>query len=131
MPSGIFHPTALNVVGAGTVMNPQKFLQEVTDVQRLNGTIDPSRLMISPRVQVILPTHVLLDGLKDKVGTTRQGIGPVYADKARRTGLQMGALLKGGYSEAIALMTEHNKDSLHRLFWWATWNKSKIREFAE
>jgi adenylosuccinate synthase len=93
MPSGIFSDRVVNVVGAGTVINPSRFWDEVMGVEELAGTIDPGRLFISPRAHVILPRHIEEDGATDKVGTTKQGIGPVYADKARRTGFQIGDLL--------------------------------------
>ncbi len=99
VPSGIFNPAALNVIGTGCVINPGALLEEMAEICAGGGSCD--RLVISERAQVVMPYHVLLDGLDEArrshdgsaIGTTKKGIGPCYTDKYARVGLQMGDLL--------------------------------------
>jgi adenylosuccinate synthase len=96
VPAGIFNPQATSVIGNGTVIDPEILLREI-DMLRTRG-INTDRLLISERAHVILPYHLLLDGLEevargeDAIGTTRKGIGPAFADKVARTGIRMGEL---------------------------------------
>jgi len=96
-PSGIFYPEATSIIGNGVVVNPKILLEEMDE---LNGRgIDTSRLYISDRAHLIMPYHILLDGLEEEsrggkaIDTTRKGIGPAYADKVARTGIRAGDLL--------------------------------------
>jgi adenylosuccinate synthase len=97
IPSGIFDPATVNVIGPGVVINPEVLLREIKDLQARG--INTSRLFISERAHVIMPYHVQLDQLQEeargegKIGTTGRGIGPAYADKMSRTGIRMGDLL--------------------------------------
>lgn len=97
IPSGIFHRHVDCVVGNGVVINPRIILGELEDLQKRG--IDTSRLCISDRAHLIMPYHTLLDGLEEDargsraLGTTRQGIGPAYTDKAARLGIRVGELL--------------------------------------
>ena len=95
IPSGIFHPTALNVIGNGVVIDPVIFKKEIDALTAL-GVDFSSKLVISKRAHLILPTHRLLDAAseaakgKDKIGSTLKGIGPTYMDKTGRNGLRIG-----------------------------------------
>jgi adenylosuccinate synthase len=97
VPSGIFHPTTLCIVGAGCVVNPQTLCDEMASLQKAGLALD--NLFVASRAQVTLPYHCYLDELQEAargsqaIGTTRRGIGPAYADKAARWGLRMGDLL--------------------------------------
>lgn len=100
IPSGIFNQHAVSIIGNGVVIDPAILLDEMRTLT--NAGIDVSRLLISDRAHVIMPYHKLLDGLEDDaraktgtgpIGTTRRGIGPVYVDRAARTGIRMGDLL--------------------------------------
>ncbi len=98
VPSGIFWPQALCVIGNGVVVDPDVLLGEIEGL--LNRGIDISdRLVLSERTHLIMPYHVMLDGLAetarggDALGTTRKGIGPTYSDKAARTGIRAADLL--------------------------------------
>ena len=97
VPSGIFHPEAVCVIGNGVVINPAVLLEEIGDLQK-HG-IDTSHLFISDRAHVIMPYHILLDGLEEErrgtgaLGTTRKGIGPVFTDKIARLGIRTCDLL--------------------------------------
>lgn len=95
IPSGIFHPTAVNIVGNGVVIDPVIFKKEVDALLAL-GVDVKSKLLIAKRAHLILPTHRLLDAAseaakgKNKIGSTLKGIGPTYMDKTGRNGLRIG-----------------------------------------
>ena len=96
LPSGIFYPDTLCLLGSGVVINPQGLLGEITNMQ--SRGISCSNLRIDARADVIMPWHLKLDRLSEdfkakqtgiNVGTTGKGIGPCYADKADRIGLRI------------------------------------------
>ena len=95
IPSGIFHRNADNVVGNGVVIDPIIFCSEIDKLQKLEPHC-LSRLRISRKAHLILPTHKLLDAAseaskgKNKIGSTLKGIGPTYMDKTGRNGLRIG-----------------------------------------
>ncbi|AIG65055.1 adenylosuccinate synthase [Weissella tructae] len=97
VPSGIFNPERLAVIGNGSVVNPKALLEELASIQ-VEG-ITTENLRISDRAHVIFPYHMLIDRLADakkgdgKIGTTGRGIGPAYMDKAARTGIRVVDLL--------------------------------------
>ncbi|KAA8434069.1 adenylosuccinate synthase [Weissella sagaensis] len=97
VPSGIFNPERLAVIGNGTVVNPKALLDELHEIQAQGVTTD--NLRISDRAHVIFPYHMLMDKLADakkgdgKIGTTGRGIGPTYMDKAARIGIRVADLL--------------------------------------
>jgi len=97
IPSGIFHDKAINLVGNGVVIDPVIFKKELDNLEKFN--IDfVSKLLISRKAHIILPTHRLLDAAsetakgKAKIGSTLKGIGPTYMDKTGRNGLRIGDL---------------------------------------
>ncbi|SMB97823.1 Adenylosuccinate synthetase [Hymenobacter roseosalivarius DSM 11622] len=111
VPSGIFHPHVINVVGNGVVLDPTVFrgeLQKLTD----RGVSWAPNLYISKKAQLILPSHRALDRISEemrgggKIGSTLKGIGPTYQDKIGRTGLRVGDVLlptfRERYAEAVA-----------------------------
>jgi adenylosuccinate synthase len=97
VPSGIFNPTVQCIIGAGTVVNSGSLLDEMKIVTDAGVSVD--NLWIDRRAHMVLPHHRQLDSLQEtarggrSLGTTKRGIGPCYADKAARQGLQMGDLL--------------------------------------
>ena len=97
IPSGIFYPQVTCIIGNGVAVNPEVLLREIKELKE-NG-IDTGRLFISDRAHLIMPYHTLLDELEEDrrnrgaLGTTRKGIGPVFADKAARLGIRAGDLL--------------------------------------
>jgi adenylosuccinate synthase len=97
VPSGILHPRVVNVIGNGVVVDPRILLQEIDALEARN--IDTGNLKVSGNAHLILPYHQELDVLferhlgKNKLGTTKGGIGPAYADKALRVGLRTQDLL--------------------------------------
>jgi len=91
IPSGILHPNTINLIGPGCVINPDKFIEEVTILTAAG--VDLSNLHISDRAHLILPRHIRQDEEYDKernFGTTKQGIWPVYSDKVARNGVRVG-----------------------------------------
>jgi len=97
IPSGIFDPATVNVIGSGVVVDPEVLLMEIQDLE--SRGVNTSKLFISERAHVIMPYHVMLDKFQEesrgegKIGTTGRGIGPAYADKMSRTGIRMADLL--------------------------------------
>ena len=99
IPSGIFQGGKVNIIGNGVVLAPDLFMQEAKDLEK-SGHDLKSRLHISKKAHLIMPTHRVLDAAieaskgKNKVGTTGKGIGPTYTDKVSRTGLRVGDILE-------------------------------------
>ncbi|MFT3990454.1 MAG: adenylosuccinate synthase [Luteolibacter sp.] len=106
LPSGILWDDKTNVIGNGVVIDP---IGLVTEIERIEGqgiAITPDKLLISDRAHVVLPLHKELDAAREaalgdqKIGTTKRGIGPAYADKINRCGLRMADLLDRPFTEA-------------------------------
>lgn len=93
IPSGILYPETLCLIGSGTVIDPKVILEEIDGLKSRGITCE--NLRIDPRAHVIMPWHIALDGMSEKmrgsseIGTTRRGIGPCYMDKAERCGLRI------------------------------------------
>ncbi|MBT9188932.1 adenylosuccinate synthase [Zobellia russellii] len=104
IPSGIFHKNALNIVGNGVVIDPVIFKKELDALKKFNLDIK-SKLFISRKAHLILPTHRLLDAAseaskgKAKIGSTLKGIGPTYMDKTGRNGMRIGDLEMSDWKE--------------------------------
>lgn len=97
IPSGIFYPHTTCIIGNGVVVDLKVLIEEMKQLQAIN--IDISRLLISDRANLIMPYHILLDGLEEEargtqaIGTTKRGVGPAYSDKISRLGIRTGELL--------------------------------------
>lgn len=93
IPSGIFNPRIKNIMANGMVIHPKQMLEELHGLEERG--ITKYQLFISNRAHIVLPYHEALDGAfeqfkKDKkIGTTKRGIGPAYADKANRIGIRI------------------------------------------
>ena len=111
VPSGVFWPHVSCVIGNGVVVDPDVFLGEIEGL-RSRG-VDTSRIFLSDRAHLIMPYHVLLDGLEEEsrgsqaLGTTRKGVGPAYMDKTARIGIRVGELLD---AETLMSRLEHVVD---------------------
>ncbi len=96
LPSGVLHTNSQCIIGPGVVVDPFVFLEEVELLEQ--GGIASDHIFISERAHLIMPYHVALDKYQEeykkdnKVGTTKRGIGPTYADKFTRIGLRVGDL---------------------------------------
>jgi len=97
VPSGIFYPHTVCIIGNGVVVNPAVLISEINQLNQCG--VDTTRLYISDRAHLIMPYHILLDGLEEEsragkaLGTTRKGVGPAFTDKAARLGIRTGDLL--------------------------------------
>lgn len=117
IPSGIFHPTAINIVGNGVVIDPVIFKKEIDALVKM-GVDVKAKLVISKRAHLILPTHRLLDAAseaskgKNKIGSTLKGIGPTYMDKTGRNGLRVGDIERHDFKEKYSVLVEKHKQLL-------------------
>ena len=117
IPSGIFHPDKLNIIGNGVVLDPAVFKKEI---EELGPPVEElvRRLVISARANLILPTHRILDAACEhqkgmlKIGSTLKGIGPAYTDKASRNGLRAGEILHRDFRK---MYREHTEGHLSQL----------------
>jgi adenylosuccinate synthase len=98
IPSGIFREESINVIGNGVIIDP--FIMLNKEIKHIAAIVNvKSKLYISEKAHLILPTHRLLDAAnetfrgKNRIGSTLKGIGPTYTDKIGRNGLRMGDLL--------------------------------------
>jgi adenylosuccinate synthase len=121
IPSGIFHPDVSCIIGNGVVIDPATLLGELDGLhQRSVGT---DNLFISDRAHVIMPYHVLLDGLEEEargkgaIGTTRKGIGPAFADKTARMGIRVCDLIdRESFRKRLSDVLESKNNILTRLY---------------
>jgi adenylosuccinate synthase len=121
IPAGIFSPQAICIIGNGVVINPTALIDEIDQLNQRG--VDTSRLFISDRAHLIMPYHVLLDGLEEELrggkalGTTRKGIGPAFADKVARLGIRAGDLLdKEVFLERLHFILNHKNAILTKVY---------------
>jgi len=109
IPSGIFRDNCINIIGAGVVIDPIALVEEIRTLENL-GVDVKSKLKISKRAHLILPTHRMLDKVSEiekvenKIGSTLKGIGPTYMDKTGRNGIRIGDInnnLKDKYENLV------------------------------
>ena len=115
IPSGIFHPNALNLIGNGVVIDPVIFRKELENLHKFQIDYRQS-LLISRKAHLILPTHRLLDAASEKskgskkIGSTLKGIGPTYMDKTGRNGIRIGDLELPNWKEKYReLVNKHEE----------------------
>ncbi len=121
IPSGILRRSKTCVIGNGVVIDPVSLVGEIEGL-RARGVKITKNLLISDAAHIVLPYHRALDEQKEaqkgrnKIGTTKRGIGPAYADKASRTGLRMGDLLRPDvFKEKLAQRIKENNVVLKNL----------------
>ncbi len=111
IPSGIFHPKTLNVIGNGVIIDPFILRKEIGLLQE-KGVNPFENLVVSKRAHLILPSHRLLDAVnemsrgKSKIGSTLKGIGPTYTDKTARNGIRIGDIFMPYFNERYQLLKE-------------------------
>lgn len=114
VPSGIFHQNAINIIGNGVVMDPVVFQKELEGLEKFNMDIK-SKLLISRKAHLILPTHRLLDAAseaskgKAKIGSTLKGIGPTYMDKTGRNGIRIGDIELENFKERYRSLADKHE----------------------
>lgn len=102
IPSGILFPETTNLIGNGVIIDPLIMLKEINELRAV-GIDATSRLLVSRKAHLILPTHRLLDAVQEisrgagKIGSTLKGIGPTYTDKIARQGLRIGEYHEPGF----------------------------------
>ena len=120
-PSGVLYPDCVPVIGSGCVVDIG-FLKN--ELEMLNSkNVSTEKLAISPNAHVIMPYHKLLDELieeslgKNKIGTTKKGIGPCYADKIQRSGIRIQDLLDDKiFEEKVRINTEEKNKLLTKIY---------------
>ncbi len=117
VPSGIFYREVTCIIGNGVVVNPAVLAEEIDGLNKRG--IDTSRLFVSDRANLVMPYHILIDGLEEEarageaLGTTRRGIGPAFADKFARLGIRAGELLDGAaLKKRLSLIIEYKNKIL-------------------
>ena len=117
IPSGIFHPNSLNLIGNGVVIDPITLKSEIDGLGSYN--IDfYKKLLISKKAHIILPTHKILDEASEeakgklKIGSTLKGIGPTYMDKTGRNGIRVGDILDKDWKIKYLKLTKKHLDIL-------------------
>ena len=117
IPSGIFHPNSLNLIGNGVVIDPITLKSEIDGLGSYN--IDfYKKLLISKKAHIILPTHKFLDEASEeakgklKIGSTLKGIGPTYMDKTGRNGIRVGDILDKDWKIKYLKLTKKHLDIL-------------------
>jgi len=121
LPSGILSDNATCIIGPGVVIDPFVLFDEIDQLEKRN--LNTSHLKISGRAHIIMPYHIVLDKLqeqklaKNKIGTTKRGIGPCYADKFTRIGLRIADLVDFDYfKEKLATTLEIKNDQITKLY---------------
>ena len=115
VPSGVMYPGVVPVIASGVVIDPDVLLAEISMLEQRG--VDPSRLRISGNAHLIMPYHRKLDAVmerylgRNRIGTTKRGIGPAYTDKIARTGIRVQDLFDHRiFADKLeAVLTEKNK----------------------
>ena len=117
VPSGIFREGSINIIGNGVVVDPVSLTEELTSIAA-QGIDVKSKLFISKKAHLILPTHRQLDAAseaakgKSKIGSTLRGIGPTYMDKTGRNGLRFGDVLAVDFLDRYNRLKSKHTDML-------------------
>lgn len=120
-PSGVFYPGTTSIIGNGVALNPAVLSSEIDDLK--SRDIEISRLLISDRTNLIMPYHIVFDGLEEEalggnaIGTTRKGIGPTFTDKVARSGIRAGDLLdKNTLRQRLTAALEYKNKILTKVY---------------
>jgi adenylosuccinate synthase len=121
MPSGIMYPDTTCIIGTGVVVDPKSLIEEMKRLEAQG--IDCRHLKISTRAQIVFPYHIRLDEAEEarkgshKIGTTKNGIGPCYADKINRVGIRMCDLMdEKVFAEKLKYNLEQKNMLLEKLY---------------
>ena len=111
VPSGIFAQNTVGLIGGGVVIDPAVLIEEIEMLNKAGVGVD-GRLWLSPRSHLIMPYHKILDGLYEEAkgagatGTTRRGIGPVFADKVSYNGIRWSDFASNTFESRLAMQLE-------------------------
>ena len=119
IPSGIFNPKTMNLIGNGVVIDPIILKRELDNLKKAgHDPIADGKLVIARKAHLILPTHQMLDAAneakmgKNKIGSTLKGIGPTYMDKTGRNGLRVGDTTLPDFKERYNRLVEKHTEIL-------------------
>jgi len=122
LPSGILNPNAIGIVGNGVVVHLPSFLTELDGLTK-EGIDHKGRVFISDRAHLVFDFHQTVDGSledklgRNKIGTTKKGIGPAYASKISRNGVRVGDLREWDYfEERFRALADHHMRSYEGLY---------------
>ena len=122
LPSGIFRPGVMNILGNGVALDLENLWNEIQTVEAQGVSVGPDKLRISDRASLLLPWHRDLDGLEEarladkKFGSTKQGIAPFYSDKYQKKTILAGEIF----------YPEHLKAHLEDLIEWKNLTLTKV-----
>ena len=117
IPSGIFHSNNINLIGNGVVIDPVVFKSEIDGLAKFNLDLK-TKLFISRKAHLIMPTHRLLDAAseiakgKGKIGSTLKGIGPTYMDKTGRNGIRVGDIELEDFKERYRALADKHESMI-------------------
>ena len=118
IPSGIFHPNCINIIGNGVVLDPILLKKEIEKTIAAGADVKKN-LYISKKAHLILPTHRLLDAASEaakgdsKIGSTLRGISPTYQDKTGRRGLRVGDIDTNNFRERYNEVVDRHKSLMN------------------
>ncbi|BAV07481.1 Adenylosuccinate synthetase [Filimonas lacunae] len=131
IPSGIFFPNTINVIGNGVVIDPVALQQELTRLREAgHDLLAKKNLVIARKAHMILPTHQLLDMAAEKkmgdrkIGSTLKGIGPAYTDKTGRNGLRIGDIHLPDFTQRYQQLVQRHTSLLQALY-------GEVTDFSE
>jgi adenylosuccinate synthase len=123
LPSGVFRPGVMNILGNGVALDLESLWTEMEDVRSKGVALTPENLMLSDRASLLLPWHRELDALEEqrladkKYGSTKQGIAPFYSDKYQKKTIMAGELLHPDHLwERLADLVEWKNLTLERVY---------------
>ncbi len=115
LPTGAIHPHAVSVLADGMVIDALAFDEELRALKARG--FDP-QIRVSERAHLVLPHHKHVESRKNFVGTTGRGIGPAYADRARRIGIRVGDLMdRAVLKERVGVLLEAKPNSTRAVGW--------------
>lgn len=129
LPSGILYKNIKAILGNGVVIDPKVLLEEIQNLKD-NG-YKVNNLYISEKAHVIMPYHVILDGVleeirgKNKIGTTKRGIGPAYCDKFERSGIRMEDFISTRFKDLLKINIQ-NKNTLLKAYGYPELNFEEV-----
>ncbi len=136
IPSGIFAENVTCIIGNGVVIDPVTLKREIETLES-SGKEIKSKLMISRRAHLILPTHKMLDAASEKskgdqkIGSTLRGIGPTYMDKTGRNGLRVGDVEEPDFQELLDTLVQKHLHLLEGLYGEKPEIDAALAEFME
>ena len=136
IPSGVLYKNKFCFIGAGTVIHPETFLRETQEL--IERGVNLSSLKVSPLASITMPYHIDIDGIsesnsgKNKIGTTKKGIGPTYSDKIGRYGLKIQDLYdEETLNERIDAILPLKNKMLKEVFGTKTYTKEEILDYCK